>query len=476
MRAFFRKRLYLLAIPILALMAATGYLYHNRQPNELAEKLDTPPWNEIRSDTLRESIQTSYLSATSGFVSTDALSQLGRLYHANGYLSQARQAYEILDDRGETTSKERYRLAHILSTYGMQDQAISLYRRVIAQSPDYNPARIQLGNALLKSRKASEAEAAFREAIENDSRSAHALLGLARLRIERAEWEDARKILEAATRISNYQIGADLLATVYEALGQTDQANRLRGDRDFGAYRDLPDPWIEEILGDCYDTFRLATAAGMASFRSDFDKAKELIGRAIELAPLDPMLRFQMGGISQSAGEIASALEHYRKSVQLKPDFSDGWHYMYQIHRDAGNIAEANRILDDGFRACPDSPALLLEMAERMRQAGRIDRAIEFTREAIELRPHEAQPYLTLARLHLTTNQVQAAVSAFEAALRVEPGNAMALSTLAFNAINTGDRDTADRYFERIRKQPKIDVQSVNQLESKYAARFGATP
>ena len=40
------------------------------------------------------------------------------------------------------------------------------------QDPDYLPAHIHLGNALLKSTKFNEAEIAFREAIKNDSRNA----------------------------------------------------------------------------------------------------------------------------------------------------------------------------------------------------------------------------------------------------------------------------------------------------------------
>lgn len=470
------KRPVLIALGVLAILASASYLVFNGRSNDLATELATPPSNDIRNEALRERIQNRYLQATRGFPSVEALSKLAQLYHANGYLNRAKQSYELLLERDEISSKDLHRLARILSTYGMQDQAIQAYRQVLADSPQYTPARIHLGNALLKSRRNSEAEVEFRAAIETDSRSAHALLGLARLRIDRDQWTEARKILEAATLISNYRIGADLLATVYETLGENEEAISLRRDRDFGAYRDLHDPWVEELLDDCYDTFRLATAAGMASFREDFDKANELIGRAIELDPADPMLHFQSGGISQAAGEIASALDHYRKSVQLKPDFSDGWHYMYQIHRDAGNAIEANRILDDGFHACPDSPALLLEMSERMRQQSRIDQAIVFVQKAIELRPHEAQAYLTLARLHLMTNRVDAAISAFENALRVEPGNSMALSTLTLNAINTRNQEAADRYFKRLRKQPQMDPQSVDQLSAQYETQFGSQP
>lgn len=105
------------------------------------------------------------------------------------------------------------RIARILSSYGLQDKTITLYRSVMQQDPDYLPAHIHLGNALLKSTKFNEAEIAFREAIKNDSRNAYALLGLARLRIQQGNWKDAKTILKVTVEASQHQIGVNLLAT-----------------------------------------------------------------------------------------------------------------------------------------------------------------------------------------------------------------------------------------------------------------------
>jgi len=456
--------------------AAIAFSLFNQRPNALAAQLSQPPWGKIGHAELFERIETAYSNATHGFLSIGSLADLSNLYHANGYLGEARECYEALTKSGTNNPKLSHRHARILSTYGMQDDAIALYRKVIQQDPAYLPARIHLGNALLKSARSEDAETVFRQALELESSNAYALLGLARLRIGRGNWKDAKTILKVAVESSRHRIGVDLLTTVYQELGDPEAADQLKRAHGFGAYRDLADPWIDEILVDCYDPFRLATAAGMASFRGDAATARSLLERAIAIAPRDPMLHFQLGGISESAGDATQALEHYRRSVQLKSDFSDGWHHMFQIHRDAGNILLSHRILEQGFRNCPESPALLIEMADYMRREGRFSQAVELLRKSIVLRPNEAQAYLNLARLYFTNDQENLGVAAMEDALRVEPGHPMALTTLALNAINTKDKTLADRLMTRIRNQPKVDPEAFGQLATRYQTQFETAP
>ncbi len=471
-----RKIIILLSIAIAALSCLFAFNLYNQRPNGLANKLSPPPWDRIQNEELGSRIESAYNKAVYGFQSTGSIADLSRLYHANGYLSEARECYEALIANGSNNPKQIHLLASILSTYGMHDEAILHYRNAIQLDSAYLPARIHLGNALLKSRHFEDAEKAFKQALELDSNNAYALLGLARLRIARGNWKDAKTILKVAVEVSRYQIGVDLLASVYQELGEGDQADQLKSEHDFGGYRDLPDPWIDEILIDCYDPFRLATAAGMASFRGNPTKARAILERAITLAPRDPMLHFQLGGISDSAGDAAQALKHYQRSVQIKPDFSDGWYNMYRIHRDNGNAGEAQRLLEQGYQNCPESPALMIEMADYMQRKGSFSQAVDLLRKSIALRPHEAQAYLNLARLYFKTDQTSLGVAAMEHALQVEPGHPLALTTLALNAINSKNQLEADGLMGRIRDQPKVDPEALSQLVDRYQTQFGKQP
>lgn len=472
-----RKRtLTISAASLFAIGCVVAFNLFNQRPNKLASRLSRPPLERVENKDLRKRIETAYIRATHGFESIGSLQELSKLYHANGYLNEARGCYEFLIQNDNSNPKHPHRLARILSSYGLQDEAITLYRSVTQQDPNYLPAQIHLGNALLKSTQFEEAEITFREAIKNDSSNAYALLGLARLRIQQANWKDAKTILKVAVEASQHQIGVDLLATAYQELGEQEAADHLKRKYGFGAYRDLADPWMDEILADCYDPYRIATAAGMAAFRGDPQSAIALLDRATEIAPRDAMLHFQLGGTLESTGDITQALKSYQRSIQLKPGFSDGWFSIYQIHKNTGNATLAQRTLEQGFQNCPDSPALLIEMADYMGREGRFSDAVDLLQKSINLRPHEAQAYLNLARLYLQSNQVALGVAAMEDALKVEPAHPMALTTLAINAIDTQDQLEADRLLKRIYDQPKIDAQTIGKITSRYQTQFGKAP
>ncbi|MGK0238984.1 MAG: tetratricopeptide (TPR) repeat protein [Candidatus Pelagisphaera sp.] len=476
MNANRKRTLTISAAALFVIGCIIAFNLFNQRPNKLAHLLSLPPLEKIENEDLQKRIESAYISATYGFQSIGSLDELSKLYHANGYLSEARECYDVLIQNGDGNPKHSHRLARILSSYGLQDKAITLYRSVTQQDPDYIPAHIHLGNALLKSTKFNEAEIAFREAIKNDSRNAYALLGLARLRIQQGNWKDAKTILKVTVEASQHQIGVDLLATAYQELGEQEAADHLKRKYGFGAYRDLADPWMDEILSDCYDPYRMATTAGMAAFRGNQKSAIALLERAIQIAPRGAMLHFQLGGVLESTGNMIQALKRYQRSIQLKPDFSDGWFSIYQIHKKTGNAILAQRTLEQGFQNCPDSPALLIEMADYMRREGRFSDAVNLLQKSINLRPNEAQAYLNLARLYLQSNQVALGVAAMEDALKVEPAHPMALTTLAINAIDTKNQTQADSLLNRIYDQPRIDAQTIAKITERYQTQFGKAP
>ena len=173
---------------------------------------------------------------------------------------------------------------------------------------------------------------------------------------------------------------------------------------------------------------------------------------------------------------MIQALKRYQRSIQLKPDFSDGWFSIHQIHKKTGNTILAQRNLEQGFQNCPDSPALLIVMADYMHREGRFSDAVNLLQKSINLRPHEAQAYLNIARLCLQSNQVALGVAAMEDALKVEPAHPMALTTLVINAIDTKSQTQADSLLNRIYHQPRIDAQTIAKITGRYQTQFGKAP
>ncbi len=305
----------------------------------------------------------------------------------------------------------------------------------------------------------------------------YARLGLARLDLEADRLDEARQRLEQVVNQTNYALGYDLIVSLYERLGLTQRATAVRArTKASGAFRDAPDPWLDALIDECYDPYRLSIAAGFAGGTGDATKGRRLLERALAIAPDDVSVHFQLGTLLAAQGEFAAAHGELERCTVLAPGFADGWAHLSGLLAQQGRAMDASRVLTEGLKHCPDSPGLHLMAARQHQLAGRLGEAIGEFQESIRLRPNEADAYLDSAS---STSRPTAPPRAWQksaAPLAAEPGNPTALGILAFNAIGTGSEAEARSWLARARQQPRIDGDQLNRLASRFLQRFGQAP
>lgn len=436
---------------------------------ERPEMNHLPPAFAKRADLIEQRIR-------SGTSPVGNLGTLGMLYHANGFPEEAVRVYEGLLDLEPMEARWWHRLAVIIAGYGYLEDAVPLWQEAVELAPDYVPARIRLADAWLKLNRFDEARAVNEAALEVEAGNPYALTGLARIESARGRGERAIAYLEEAAAQSANRVGVDLLAEAYREAGRPRDAIALGRETAMGAFVDIVDPWMDELLAECYDPERLANAGGVAVFRGEMVAGIRLLERATHLAPEDPYIRFQLGEACLQGNQFEQARRHFQRATDLQPTLADAWIRLVSLSLRAGDQAEAARLVFAGMENCPESPAMNMEMARFHESNGRLAAAIARLRKAIALRPNEAAAYLQLARIHFTRNEIDAGIEATEKALEAEPANAAALATLSLYAIQTGDRQSADRYLERVWLQPKVSADQVAQIEAAYEETFGEPP
>lgn len=415
--------------------------------------------------------------ARSGPGRTAALAELSRLYHANGFLAEASRCYEGLLQVDSTNPLWPHRLANIVAGYGQLDEAMPLLRRAVALAPAYVPARLRLGDALLKMNQNAEAAKVYGAVLEREPGNPYALLGLARLDVDAGRWEEARTRLESVVAQTKYTVGYDLLPTVYEHLGQPDRAVAIRARmKASGAFADMLDPWMDELIDDCYSTYRLSVAAGTAQHRGDTKGAINLLQRAITLAPDSGPLQFQIGLIYLDQRDYTNARQHLERCTALTPNFPDGWAYLTNLYTTLGDAASSRRVLAEGLARCPRSPGLRLEYGRQLSAAGRFAEAIPEFEESIRLRPDEADAYVDLAKVYFQLDRVDEGVAVLHRALQVEPEHPTALTTLTLYSISIGDEAAARAWLRRVQLQVRTQPETVDALVQAFTQRFGRAP
>jgi tetratricopeptide (TPR) repeat protein len=368
---------------------------------------------------LRERTQTAEQRARSWFKPADGLAELARLYHANGLLGQAGEAYRVLMDVDPREARWPYLRADILAGYGQLDEAVPLLRRAVSLAPEYAPARSRLDEALLKINQPAET---------------------------------------ARTRGAVPSVGGG-------ASGATNAPASREGKP--------ADPWLDDLLSDCYDAYRLRVAAASAQ---DTALAERWLARATHVAPQDAAAYRQWGDLLTKTGDYPRAREHLERAVELGPKEADNWAYLLRLLDLAGDTAAGDRALASGLMHCPQSPSLHLERGRRLKRAGQFEPALVAFETSRRLRPQDIDAYVELSGVYFRLERVDEGIAALRAALQVEPAHPVALSTLAFCAIGIGDKATAQQALHDARAQPRVARTDLDQLIRRFGERFGHSP
>ncbi len=465
-----------LAMGAVLLLGGGGWWYGAKSNQYAVVAAHLPPVPDLSADhpELVERIQAADANALTRFAARTGMIELSRLYHANGYLDAAAATYVGLAELEPAEPRWPHLHATILAGFGQATPAIERWDRAIALAPDYLPAQLRRADLMLKDNQIDAAAAAYRHVLEQERDNAWALLGLARIDLEKEAWRDARQRLERVVALTNYTLGYDLIVSLYERLGEDREAEAIRG-RSFasGAYRDPTDPWLDALMADCYDSFRLSLEAGAKARHNDNETARRWLERAIVVAPNDVSAHFQLAGFLREQGDLPGAMTHYQRCTELDPQFADGWAQLSALQALTGNATASERTLQAGLENCPDSPGLHRMKARRLRDTGQTGAAIMAFRKAIKLRPNEPDPYLELGTTLLSADRTPEGIREVENALAWDPLNPTGLGILAYHAIETKDRAAADRWMTLVDRQPRIETSLVNQLRAVYRGAFG---
>ncbi len=403
-----------------------------------------------------------------------ALGELSRLYHANGFHAEARQCYEGLEQLQPDEPRWFHRHALILAGFGEIDEALRLWQHVAEIAPDYRPARLRLADLHIKADDFAAARAEYEKVLARFPAEPYAILGLARCEIQAERWSAARPLLEKLVAQTDFMLGYDLIVTMYERLGLTDEAARIRGMyRASGGYRDAPDPWLLELDDDCYNSYQLSLASGAAERNQDIPLARRRIEQAIAISPDEGTLHFQYGALLLRQKQYSAAREQFETATRISPTFSDGWAFLSSVLETVGDRDGALRVLAQGLKHCPNSPGLHLQNARNLMREHKVEEAIEQYRIAIRLRPNEADAYLGLATTLITLGRKEEGLEQVDQALVAEPEHPIALSIRAFDAILDGNELMARRWMQRVVDQPRSTDSDKQRLASAYRQQFG---
>ncbi len=378
----------------------------------------------------------------------EGVEELGRLYHATGYLPEAETCWRALQSVEPREARWYYYLADARRQAGDEAGMKPFLETTVRLAPDYAPAWLRLGALAFVAGQSDEAEADYQRRLSLIPADPYAALGLARVALQRGRKAEARKWLEkCASSPPDLPPCHNLLAGLLAEDGDAEGSARERWlGTAAGRFREADDPWIDELSASCYDISRLLVLGAIDYQTKHGDHGRRFYERAIELAPEDPKAYEELGRVYCTAGDGTSArdvLERGLKRAKASPGLYVRLSEAYGILRQPG---EAVRVARQGLALTPDDAGLLNSLGVALDLLGRYDEAITAFRSAATDGSRAAEANLNLAISLVHAGRKEAAYEYLNRALLLQPKFPKALAELGYLELDAWRLESAGKY------------------------------
>jgi tetratricopeptide (TPR) repeat protein len=255
------------------------------------------------------------LKQTPGF--TQARLNLGIAYYKMGRVSDA--ATQLVRVHAEDPGNHQavLLLGDCYLRMGQNKDVIHLLEPEQKKSPDDLAIAYMLGTALLRDKRGDEGAAVIDRILRNgDSAESHLLLGMTKF--EAMEYPAAIADLTKAAEIDPN------LPDVYSYLGQAQMASG-----DMKAARDAFEKELAVNRNDFESNVRLAV---LLKQDGNYERAHQLLDRALLVRPKDPGALYQVGATFLAAGDLNRALSSLEALVKQYPAFIEPHVSLAQVY------------------------------------------------------------------------------------------------------------------------------------------------
>ncbi len=329
---------------------------------------------------------------------------LGYVYKIQEKYHQAITSYQQaidLFDANENKAISWNNLGNVYSALRRYQDAINAYQQSIELNPDYALPWNSLGEVYRRQQRPDEAIRAFKQALKRDSGYVLA-------------WTNLGDVYRLSRRFD-------------EAIEAYEQAIRL----------DARYAWPYHHLGAVYEE------------RGDYESATEYYRQAIDRHQNNEqkaVLWDNTGGIYRLMGQSEQAIEAYRRSTALDPNYASPWYSLGNIYAALEQDDEAINAYRQAIAINPADPWPYHNLALVYEKMENYDQAIALYRQAIERHAtdyNRAVSWDSLGNVYSDAGRYEEAVQAFQEAIRLNPKYALPWNSLGdvYNAL--GNRQQA---------------------------------
>ncbi len=338
----------------------------------------------------------------------DVLQLSGLLAKHQGRLRTAAAQLRRYADKAKTSAANT-NLANTLAQFGASVEADRIYGRALKAEPQFRLARLGRARLAVQSERYALADSLVQPMLHQNSNDLEAGLITAQVAQGIGDWPAAVDITRRLLALNPDYIAARFtLASALLGNGELDAAQN--------AYQALADSPSRELA--------LAGTARVLLARGANEAAEQFLTDALGALPQSPELHTLLAKLRYMLGQSGYA-EAIDAAVIAHPSHFGLPLAAARIHRGAGSLALAQRVLTDALRSEPSwrDAYLRIELSEVLLELERPDDALEAARQADSSIPHCALAMSAVAQAALSAGEGREALGVAESLRQFDPND-----------------------------------------------------
>jgi tetratricopeptide (TPR) repeat protein len=195
-----------------------------------------------------------------------------------------------------------------------------------------------------------------------------------------------------------------------------------------------------------------------------YDEAVAHYRRAVELRPDYAPALNNLGTAYRAAGRLDDAVAAYRRAIAAQPHFPDAEYNLANALLEKGAPDEAVTRFQSALQSLPDSPDVHNNLGGALAAKGLVDDAIGEFRRALDLDPDSAVAHRNLGDLLATKGDRAGALDHLQRAVRADPSNGDSHYDLGLALLDAGRTDEAIAEFRAAVERMPASAEAHNNL------------
>lgn len=317
---------------------------------------------------------------------------------------------------------------------------VSFWQDNVTKSPHKARPRANLGNALAKIKRYSEAIAQYQESIKIDPNNWVVYNNLGKAFTENGQIREAfeqfskglemKKENDLETRALYFNI-----AKAYEKISDSDQAMN-----NYGLALKVDPNYVEAHL----DLGILLAKNGK------YASAIQHFNYALYLDPRMQLVHNNIGNTHMAMGNIDLAVNEYMSEIKTNPAYADSYNNLGIAYYKQGKIAEAISQFKKAVELNENYSKAKNNLIQAQAKKREIDSSIKRLNESIRQDPNNYELHFRLAQVYLQNWDMEKAIEQYNSSLSIKPEFIQAMYGLAVIYSKSGEYDKSLDYLKRM--------------------------